>query len=443
MRSFMKNTKIYFREYCNSTTIHGFRYFVEKRTLFEKLWWFIVFIVSLGVCVLSIYMVYEKWEQSPVIVSFANTGTPIYKIPFPAVTVCPEIKSARKKFNFTDLALKVERSKNITNLESTQFDYMSLICTSHYRDASSTFTVSEEFYDFIHAVKPMFDIENCIYQGNKLSCEEIFKPIFTEEGICYAFNMLDRSEIFRENVVHYRNYHQFFRYSANWSTEYGYTEEAGLLTYPRRALLAGAKNGFSFELTTFKEDLDYLCKDDSLQGFKVAIHSPTTFPTPSQEHFRISLNQKVVAAIQPSMITTSESVRAYDQERRRCYFQTERNLQFFKIYNTVNCDIECLTNYTLDACECVHFFMPRDNTTNICGPEKLKCTQKAERDMQTKNLKKKIEENKSKKKKKSLAHCDCLPVCTDLTYDVDTSQTDWDWLKAYTVWSDDTEFIDQ
>lgn len=26
-------------------------------------------------------------------------------------------------------------------------------------------------------------------------------------------------------------------------------------------------------------------------------------------------------------------------------------------------------------------------------------------------------------------NCDCMPLCTDLTYDVETSQTDWNWKK--------------
>ncbi|XP_063916929.1 pickpocket protein 28-like isoform X2 [Zophobas morio] len=433
MRKIVKNIKKYFKEYCNSTSIHGFRYFAEERTYFEKLWWLIVFIISLGVCVLSIYMVYRKWDDSPVIVSFANTGTPIYKIPFPAITICPETKSARNKFNFTDLLLKKINDKNLTDSESVQFDYMSLIC-DEYLNESSTFTVSEQFYDFVDEVKPMFNVSNCIYRGKKLTCDKIFKPIFTEEGVCYTFNMLDRSEIFKENVVHYRDYQQFLRYSTNWSIEHGYAEEAGLLPYPRRALLAGAKNGFTFELMVFEEDLDYVCKADALQGYKVLVHLPTTFPTPSQEYFRVPLDQKVIAAIQPSMITTSESVRAYNQERRRCYFQTERNLQYFRIYNTVNCDIECLANYTLDWCGCVNFFMPRDNTTDICGGASLECTKEAERYMQTKNLKRKINNrNKSKRKSKSLEDCDCLPLCTDLVYDAETSQTDWDWKQWYTA----------
>jgi amiloride-sensitive sodium channel len=71
----------------------------------------------LGVCITSICFVYQKWEESPVIVNFANQGTPIYKIPFPAVTVCPESKSATDKFNFTKIMQKKEDGMSLTPLE--------------------------------------------------------------------------------------------------------------------------------------------------------------------------------------------------------------------------------------------------------------------------------------------------------------------------------------
>jgi amiloride-sensitive sodium channel len=51
--------------------------------------------------------------------------------------------------------------------------------------------------------------------------------------------------------------------------------------------------------------------------------------------------------------------------------------------------------------------------------------------MQLKNLKTKLEKGKSKKKIKSQTECDCLPLCTDLSYDVETSQTDWEWNKWF------------
>lgn len=47
--------------------------------------------------------VYNKWQKSPVIVSFAEKYTRVSEIPFPAVTICPETKARTSILNFTDL----------------------------------------------------------------------------------------------------------------------------------------------------------------------------------------------------------------------------------------------------------------------------------------------------------------------------------------------------
>ena len=35
---------------------------------------------------------YFKWKESPIILSFAEKSTPVWEIPFPAVTICPVTK---------------------------------------------------------------------------------------------------------------------------------------------------------------------------------------------------------------------------------------------------------------------------------------------------------------------------------------------------------------
>ncbi|XP_063915462.1 pickpocket protein 28-like [Zophobas morio] len=430
---FFKSVRNYFREYCTCTSIHGFRYFGEKRTIFERVWWFIIFIICLSACTISIYAVYKKWERSPVIVSFATKGTPIYSIPFPSVTVCPESKSAQTIFNYTSLLQKKEDFITLTTEEEKQFEYMSLIC--NYRDNYLTYstngTFPEEFFDVIQYVKPQFNIRDCHYMGKKENCSKIFTPIITDEGICYTFNMLDRNEIFRKDVIHYKHYHQIPRSAHQWNMEDGYTDDSGVDAYPRRALLAGATNGFTFNIITSKQDLDYACKT-SLQGYRVVLHTPMRLPRPSQQYFRIPLDQNVLGAVQPVMITTSESIKLYNPRRRQCYFITERYLKYFKIYTALNCLMECLTNYTLHVCGCVNFFMPRENGTKLCGTSHIDCMRDAESAMQMKHLRKQLNKpliKHRKHKKKPKVDCDCLPICADLSYDVETSQTDWEWEK--------------
>ncbi|XP_068913463.1 pickpocket protein 28-like [Tenebrio molitor] len=422
--TFLKNARIYFREYCNHTSFHGFQYLGEKgRTIFERIWWFIVFSICLGVCITSIYFVYQKWEQSPVIVNFANRGTPIYEIPFPAVTVCPESKSATDKFNFTKIMQKKEDEVPLTLLEETQFEYMSLIC-NYYPELNYTNneTFSEDFFEFLDEVKPIFRLENCSFLNVDQDCGWVFTPIITEVGICYTFNMLDRSYIYKEDVVHFKN-NLTVGPKSKWTLQHGYDKDAGLDPYPLRAYLAGVKNGLQFNIETPRQDLDYAC-GDSLQGYRVMVHTPMTIPRPSQTYFKIPLDQAVVGGIEPVMITTSDRIKSYNPQSRKCYFAEERKLRYFKVYSSSNCKLECLTNYTLWFCDCVNFFMPRENETQICGTNNIECMEIAEKAMYLVNLGSKLEDSEL-----FLDHCGCLPVCADLTYKVELSQSNWEWNK--------------
>lgn len=72
--------------------------------------------------------VYHKWKNSPVIVTFATSQTPIWEIPFPSVTICPEIKSQKDIYNFTEQVLKRTKG-NLSDLEDYEFRQMSLVCS--------------------------------------------------------------------------------------------------------------------------------------------------------------------------------------------------------------------------------------------------------------------------------------------------------------------------
>jgi amiloride-sensitive sodium channel len=144
---------------------------------------------------------------------------------------------------------------------------------------------------------------------------------------------------------------------SKWTLQHGYDKDAGLDPYPLRAYLAGVKNGLQFNIETPRQDLDYAC-GDSLQGYRVMVHTPMTIPRPSQTYFKIPLDQAVVGGIEPVMITTSDRIKSYNPQSRKCYFAEERKLGYFKVYSSSNCKLECLTNYTLWFCDCVNFFMP-------------------------------------------------------------------------------------
>lgn len=98
-----------------------------------RIFWAIVLTISLYYCTFNIVEVYQKWKRSPVIVSFATSETPIWDIPFPAITICPRTKAIKTKFNFTKMVLlKDDSFSNDRDFlaKKKQFDYMSMVCSS-------------------------------------------------------------------------------------------------------------------------------------------------------------------------------------------------------------------------------------------------------------------------------------------------------------------------
>ncbi|XP_063915458.1 pickpocket protein 28-like [Zophobas morio] len=438
--NFTTQLKDYFTEYSENSGIHGIKYLGEQnRTISEKIWWFTALLAALYLCVTLIIRTYQKWESSPVIVSFATKETPIWQIPFPAVTICPETKSLPTAFNYTDMLYKKLQNRPVTEDEELKFSYIASLCTYHPELTYNLndFVDAENMFEFLEKVSPKFleNISDCFYMGHAYNCSDIFTPIVTDEGLCYAFNLLNRENILSDTVLHYNNYHSLTKYRAEWSLEHGYKNSAGKNTYPRRALHAGALFDFELKIQTLDNELDFTC-GSSIQGYKIQIHHPAMLPRVKQQHFRIPLDQAVIAATMPTMIQTSEAVKSYKPERRQCYFPSERNLKYFKIYTQQNCQIECKTNYTLKVCGCVDFYMPREKGTKICGAPLKVCMQEAEDQLLSEGIETNIRHVQGLQVKNDILHqtinkCDCMPECTSMTYIVENSQSEWDWVRKY------------
>lgn len=285
--------------------------------------------------------------------------------------------------------------------------------------------------------------------------------ILTEEGFCYSFNVLDYPEMFNQEtcvttrcseaifyffffLIH--SLASDFRYSShgikstNWTLEEGYKINAPV-TYPRRVLGPGAKAGLNIVLKLTKPDLDYICRGP-VQGFKILLHTPGEIPRVAKQYFRVPLSQEVVVSVKPNMITTSDGLLEYAPERRQCYFNNERSLQFFKVYTQSNCELECLANFTLARCKCVKFSMPRGNDTRICGQHEVECYDQAENGLMLEELEQSLASG-SGVNKLGKTNCNCLPSCTSINYDAEISQADFEYVKVFNAYGADlNEFPD-
>ncbi|KAL3273930.1 hypothetical protein HHI36_015355 [Cryptolaemus montrouzieri] len=457
--SFIGEIKIYFRNFCNHTGIHGFQYFGQHRTLIEKIWWLLVFLITFSACAFCIFLIYEKWATSPVIVSLATKETPIYQIPFPAVTICPTIKYTRECFRDDEL-FSVRNKRKLA-------EYTLSLCKKQTRNSRDNGTFkdafyTEHFFKTLLKCSPFARSNFTVRFMNRYQFEfsKVFLPVITDDGICFSFNMMDRKEIFSDNAAKYHGFVETAEPS-QWIPQVGYPEEAELDTYPRRALLSGAINSLEIIMGHSEKDINYEC-NGAEQGYKVLLHIPCRIARPTMESIMVPFNKATTITVIPEMMSTSSRVKKYDPETRNCYFPGEKQLRFFKIYTKNSCDMECLANYTLRFCNCVGFWMPRKISFPICGPAKLNCLSVTKDAYELMQLNDKLKEERLKrqlaaaKKNKTIEsfifwkpnneeevdeniknleekissvknECNCFPICSDLTYVGTASSLDFRW----------------
>lgn len=142
-----------------------------------------------------------------------------------------------------------------------------------------------------------------------------------------------------------------------WSLENGYSFKAKNGSYPTRVFSAQKNSALEFRLRSFEEDVEYVCWT-LVPGYKLFLHTPGDILNENDVSIRVPFSEEIHISIESTITTTSDGLRKYPIESRQCFFNSERQLQFFKFYSQNNCKIECLTNYTLQKCDCVKFNMP-------------------------------------------------------------------------------------
>ena len=111
-------------EYASETSIHGLKYIGEReRTPFERrvfiyhmklcscnqrphsykkafsscrILWIVLCILSLCLGAYMIWGLVEKFDTNPIITSIEETNYPVYKVQFPAVTICSNNRISKK-----------------------------------------------------------------------------------------------------------------------------------------------------------------------------------------------------------------------------------------------------------------------------------------------------------------------------------------------------------
>jgi acid-sensing ion channel, other len=180
----------------------------SRRHWAERAFWVVAFFISVVGCSIMIHKIYDKWQLSPVIVSFAEKSTPVWQIPFPAVTICPETKVMMKYVNFTNgyNAFATNNTEGLSEEELRGLEAVAQICDPHlFMTHNITIGSGLKPEEIVPQLKKMSIPLNestlfCKWRNEIKGCDEYFSEIITEEGYCYTFNVLDSTELFKEDM---------------------------------------------------------------------------------------------------------------------------------------------------------------------------------------------------------------------------------------------------
>lgn len=221
----------------------------------------------------------------------------------------------------------------------------------------------------------------------------IHRHLMTDEGICYTINAEKNEKLFTPEIADYLIKFENLRESFKLPKD-----------YPVHTSKSGSEYGLKISTENLVDNFNGMCTEKD--GFKVMLHSPHTYPQMSTHYIDIPADELIMIAIKPVVITTSENLRKYNPKIRHCYFDNEKNLQFFRQYSQSNCEYECFIQRLMMACKCVAFYMPHVNNTRICQSSEEKLCHCEFRDNYG-----------------QLKDCDCLPSCNSITYDTEITSS--------------------
>jgi Amiloride-sensitive sodium channel len=135
-----------------------------------------------------------------------------------------------------------------------------VLCYGDTIDDFKNYTNCNGCYEALRAMKiPIKDMFiKCKFRGRVINCTESFTESIVNYQFCYTFNELGvyRSYNVNEDKPGLTN--------EDWNIDDGYKPTASMDTFPRRALKAGKKVGFSILLASDHNQSDQACRSTDL-----------------------------------------------------------------------------------------------------------------------------------------------------------------------------------
>ena len=139
---------------------------------------------------------------------------------------------------------------------------------------------------------------------------------------------------------------------------------------PWRSLL-GSAGGFEITLHKLFEDREKLF----CLGFAFLIHPSDQLMNHANVKMFTTLRYglSIQVMITPEVLRADSSLKNLKDWNRKCLFENEGNLKYFKKYTKENCQMECVSEVAYKHCHCVPFNYIRNKTMDVCDISAWNC----------------------------------------------------------------------
>ncbi|CAK9832291.1 Sodium channel protein Nach [Anthophora retusa] len=384
-----------FNNYLESTSVHGLQYFGKidiKVGTAGKILWTCTILICFICLSLMVVQFLQRYNQNPTNTYIKTFEAPIYKIPFPAVTVCPVAPISMKK------RLAILENAFLPKNVSREF-LLNLLKYGHhimnpyteknveYFGKLETFLEANKWKipDFLKILTPCEEMfESCWWSAERINCVKSMKTARSAYGLCCSFNY--------------------------------YLEEG----HPKPKLLSSASFGrwsglklvISNEMLTNEDNTNDFMRITYNNNIMILIHHSMDFPGFTSNTYIVRADDELEIAVKPTAILKPEGLYHRNKDNQLtpvCIADKANPLEYMPVYRHENCYTNCKAKMMYKFCGCLPFiFDPIAEFYNIphCKLDGLQCIQQklgqitAAKDIKNKNV-----------------TCSCGNPCFDVLYD--------------------------
>ncbi|XP_028131581.1 sodium channel protein Nach-like [Diabrotica virgifera virgifera] len=404
-----KNT---YEEYVYHSSLAGFVHLNSPGAI-ERYIWYIIHLLSLACTCFLINYTWQNFMKNPTMTTVEAMGSRLAEIPMPGISICNINKISRRKAQIyaDELAARsrVSAEEILSNITLLGYLYEYNLPVKperiiYFQNFLEKWDSAANGYynttDRLYRLQPTcFEVvKDCIWNGKRRPCEDIFVTELTMDGYCCVFN-----------------------YVAHLST-----------TKISPIVIANDNKPISFGPTAA---LDFTILSNSSDTFfttiateapvKILFSIPTDFPdTTSGGLVEKIIDRGTEIFLQVSSINTvaTDEVKKYPPSKRGCIFSDEIKT-LFGSYSYSDCIMDCKIRSIVALCQCVPFnFINVFNNPNDhyfqCTLGDLQCLNAYTNKWKTLYPSDFTGTGLEREKQDSIQCEHCIPTCSDTMYDV-------------------------